>query len=78
MHIMKQNYWLLTESFIHYLKYGFVCDIARHRAFRDQQFVQFFFSYVDKREDRQDVLLAEDGEMTVSVEKHLETQQRLG
>jgi len=64
MRITKENYWLLAQSLIHYLSYDFANMIAKHKAFWDPEFLRFFFTSISKHTD--DVLMTEDGDVTVS------------
>lgn len=65
MRITKQNYWLLGESLLHYLCYDFANMIAKHKVFLDPEFVKFFFTLITKRENKDEILLTEDAEVTV-------------
>ena len=68
MRVKPNNFDVLAKVFTHYILNGEVKKLAQHRAMKDLRFLEFFFNYIQTKENMVDVLLSEDNNFQESPE----------
>ena len=68
MRVKPNDFDVLAKVFTHYILNGEVKKLAQHRAMKDLRFLEFFFNYVQTKENMIDILLSEDNNSQESPE----------
>ncbi|XP_053385953.1 ankyrin repeat and KH domain-containing protein 1-like [Mercenaria mercenaria] len=68
MRVKNENFLVLAKVFEHYISSGEVKTIFHHRAMKDLRFIQFFFEYIQQKENYEQFILTEDRNILESKE----------